>query len=159
MPVLTNVTVGQFCREMVCGLEPLPQLFESWGIDEETYLALRKNEFFQKELKAAVAEVKDMGPDSTFIVRCKVLSETFLTDMIGLMSDRMTPAEVKLGLFKQITELARLHAPKSTPGQQNGPAGPLVTFTFGPGMPGLPEKLVISSPVQEIEGPRDPFPR
>jgi hypothetical protein len=147
MPTLTNITVGQFCRELVCGLDELPDLLAEWGLTDQDYRDLRKNLWFQKELKAAVDEVRELGPDSTFIVRCKILSELFLENVVGMMGDRLTPAEVKASLFKQVTELARLHVSKNQ--INSGFAGPLVTFTFGDGMPGMPKTITVESPALE----------
>lgn len=144
MPTLNTVTQGAFCRELVCGLDDLDTILNDWGLTKQEFLELKRGEAFQKELMAAVDDVRAMGPDSTFIVRCKVLSEMFLENVVGMMGDRMVPAEVKASLFKHVTELARLQPPKNSP-QTQGPAGPLVTFTFGPGMPGMPEKLVVEA--------------
>lgn len=141
MPSLTAVTLGQFARELVLQLENLPDLLQSWNLTNEDYEELRKSKFFQNELKQAVEEVKAMGPDAGFITRAKILSETFLEDMVKIMGSSTVPAEVKVKLFEQMTNLARLHAPKAQPTREAGPAGPQVVFNFGAGMPGLPVVL------------------
>ena len=61
MPVLTTVTVGAFVRELVCGLDTLPALLDTWGLTQEEFEQLRRGEAFQKELRTAVNDVRDMG--------------------------------------------------------------------------------------------------
>ncbi len=154
MPVLTQVTAGAFCRELVTGLEPLPELLQSWQITPAQYDALRRNEWFQKELRAAVADVRDMGPDSTFIMRCKVLSEEFLGDVLGMMKSASTPPDVRARLFETITDLARLKPSKASPAAGSGGFGPQVTFNFGAGLKGVPESLTIVGEGTAVEDKR-----
>lgn len=144
MPNITAVTMGQFARELCLQLEPLEDLLASWNLTSEQYEALRKSTFFQNELKAAVKEVREMGPDAGFIARAKILSETFLTDVVKMMQTPGVDPAVKIAIFKHITELARLTPPRNSPDRAQGPVGPQVVFQFGPGMPGVPNAITIN---------------
>lgn len=137
----TAITVGQFARELVLQLEPLSDLLLSWDLTEAEFEDLKKSEFFQNELRSAVKEVREMGPDAGFITRAKILSEEFLKNVVSLMDSNTTPPEVKVNIFKHITDLARLQPAKGAAAYQ--PTGPQVIFNFGKGMPGVPETLTI----------------
>ena len=150
MPTLTQITAGSFCRELVAGLEPLPDLLKSWNMTDKEYQSLRRNEWFQKELKAAVSDVRDMGPDSTFIMRCKVLSETFLEDIVGMMQNTTTPPDVKARLFDTVTDLARLTPQKNNSSIPSGNQGPQVVFNFGAGLEGVPKSLSVTGNLPPI---------
>ena len=143
MPTLTKATLGSFCKELVLQLEPLPNFLQSWELTEDDYERLRRSEFFQNEMKAAVEEVRSMGPDAGFIARCKILSEDFLPKMVQLMEAPTTSPDVKVSLFDKFTDLARLKPSKQTQ-TDNTVKGPLVTFNFGAGMPGMPTSIDVT---------------
>lgn len=141
MSKLTAITIGQFARELVLQLEPLDDLLKSWELSEVEFEKLRTSEFFQNELRNAVKEVREMGPDAGFITRAKILSEEFLQNVVDLMTSTTTPPEVKVNIFKHITDLARLQPAKGA--AYAAPSGPQVIFNFGKDMPGVPEVLTI----------------
>lgn len=150
MPKLNNITMGSFAKELVLGLEPLDDLLQSWELTQEQYEDLRTNPNFHKELLQATEEVRALGPDAGFIMRAKILSEDFLETIVGLMGNSSVPAEVKVNIFKHITDLARLQPAKNVQ-QNNGQSGPSVIFNFGAGMPGIPEVLTIKPDPKQLE--------
>lgn len=148
MPKVTATSIGSFCRELVLQLEPIEDLLKSWELTPETYAELRKSTFFQNELRSAVAEVREMGPDAGFIARCKLLAEDSLQNMVDLMQHAHTPPEVKVKLFDTFTDLGRLKPVKQAAGgsaADGGQRGPQVVFNFGAGMRGLPTSMEVTA--------------
>lgn len=141
MPQFNQITAGTFCRELVCGLEPLEDLLQSWQLTEADYASLRKNEWFQKELVAAVADVRDLGPNSAFIMKCRAVADETLGEILGIIQNERTDPKVRVDAFKEITSLARLGPPK---GENQKDGGPVVTFHFGAGLKHAPETLTIT---------------
>lgn len=147
MPTFNRITVGVFCRELVCGLEPLSDLLDSWELTEEDYERLRQNEWFQKEVKAAVEDVRNMGPNSTFIMKCRGIAEETLGEVLEIIKNPRADARTRLDAFKLITEQGRLGPPKDAANQ----GGPSVVFNFGPGLTGIPDVLTVNQTPQQIE--------
>jgi hypothetical protein len=141
MPTFNQITAGVFCRELVCGLEPLDDLLTSWGLSEDDYQSLRKNEWFQKELLAAVADVRDLGPNSAFIMKCRAIADETLGPILEIIQNTRNDPKVRIDAFKQITDLARLGPPKGESGREGGPS---VVFNFGAGLKNAPETLTIN---------------
>lgn len=149
MPEFNQITAGTFCRELVCGIEPFEDLLESWGLTEEQYRALRQNKWFQKEIIAAVQEVKDLGPNSAFIMRCRAVADETLPQILNIIQNDRVDPKVRIDAYKQITDLGRLSPPKDTGSHASGPS---VTFNFGAGLEGIPSSLTIT-PLKDITPP------
>jgi len=143
MPTFTQFTAGQFCRELACGIEPLDELLSSWNLTPEDYQQLRHNKWFQKELITAVEEVKDLGPQSAYIMKCRAIAEETLGEVLKIIKNERVDPAVRMGAYKQITDLGRLAAPK-TDGQRGG-GGPSVVFHFGEGLKFAPAVLEVVS--------------
>ncbi len=154
MPSLNQFNVGHFCRDLACGIDDLQEVLDDWEVTPERYAELRKNTWFQKELLAAVADIKDLGPNSAFIMKCRAVAEETLGDVYQIIRDARIDPAVRVSAYKQVTELGRLAAPKSEGG---GGGGPSVTFNFGPGISGVPETLTIS-PSEECSTPTESGP-
>lgn len=150
MSQITATTLGSFCRELTLNLEPLEDLLASWELTPDAYEVLRRSEFFQNEMRAAVEEVRAMGPDAGFITRCKLLAEDALPQMVGLMTNATTPPEVKVKLFDTFTDLARLKPQKQV--AQEGSRGPAVVFNFGAGIKGIPSTIEVTPEPRLLEG-------
>jgi hypothetical protein len=127
MPNLTTLTVGRFIRELITGISPVSILLEEWGLDHDTYMELRKTKVFQQELAAAVADVQRQGPDASYVMRMKLLSEEFFGDIEKIVRDDMAPHSVKMDAIKFVAEMARLRPEK----KQDAVTGTSVNFNFG----------------------------
>jgi hypothetical protein len=144
MPNLTTLTVGRFIRELVTGISPVSTLLEEWGLDYDTYMELQKTKVFRAELARAVAELQQQGPDASYILRMKLLSEEFFGDIEKIVRDEMAPHSVKMDAIKFCAEMARLRPEKKVEAQ----TGTSVSFNFGGSIGKL---LGIETPVLEIK--------
>ena len=127
MPNLTTLTVGRFIRELITGISPVSTLLEEWGITHDDYLELQKTKVFRTELQNAIADVQRQGPDASYIMRMKLLSEEFFGDIERIVRDEMAPHSVKMDAIKFCAEMARLRPEK----KDAAPAGTTVSFNFG----------------------------
>lgn len=150
MPKLDQFNVGQFCRELACGIDGIDDVLDTWELTHDQYLELRQNPWFQKELISAVDEIKTLGPNSAFIMKCRTVAETTLPEIFNIIKNERVDPAVRVSAYKQITDLGRLAAPKT---EAQPLSGPSVVFNFGPGMPGLPTTLEINNEAALLETP------
>ncbi len=135
MPLLTPVSLGQFCRELAIQLSPLPTLLQEWNLTPEQFAILQNSAGYKHEITVIANEMAELGPDAGYVYRMKALSEIFIKDVVQIMNDTETPRSTKVELIKFCAEMARVKEKVLPANQQLQNRGPSVVFNFGAGLP------------------------
>lgn len=155
MPTLNTVTLGKFCREIACGLSPIEDLIDEWGLTPEDYDQIRESEGFKAEMQLVVREMQELGPDAGYVYRMKSLAEDQIAEVVKIMSSQDTTTSQKIELIRFVAEMSRLKEKPAPKGADfdGAPRGPHVVFHFGAGLPIKSMELTPEPPAKVIDMP------
>ena len=90
--------------ELALGLSAPDKIFERYGYDQDSALALAKNHVFQAMLKAYVDDVKEHG--LTFRAKARVQAEDLLAHSYEIATDSQAPYAVRADMIKWTAKVA-----------------------------------------------------
>lgn len=90
--------------ELALGLSAPDKIFERYGYDQNSALALAKNPVFQTVLKAYVDDVKEHG--ITFRAKARIQAEDLLAHSYEIATDAQAPYAVRADMIKWTAKVA-----------------------------------------------------
>jgi hypothetical protein len=90
--------------ELALGLSASDKIFERYGYDQDSALALAKNPIFQAAYKAYVDDVKEHG--ITFRAKARIQAEDLLAHSYEIATDTQAPYAVRADMIKWTAKVA-----------------------------------------------------
>jgi hypothetical protein len=92
--------------ELALNIEPVEQVLERNGVDNEDYLKWAMSPAFRRALAEAARDVREQG--LTFKILCQSIAQDFLGELDAKLHDADVAFGTKLDAFKTVTRLAGL---------------------------------------------------
>lgn len=147
---LSDPTKGPFdtrlAWDLAMQMDPAPDVFRRYGVDDETALELLQMPLFVDTLKRMRREIEENG--TSFRAKARVMAEDLLSHSYLMATDVEVPAPVRADLIKWTAKMGNLEpAVKKDEGSGAGSGFQFQIVFSGPGAP-----QVVGSSTTLIEG-------
>lgn len=109
----------QFVYELAISIDEPSKICDDWGVSDEEYASLMRNEVFKAQLDAWTETIKEKG--LVMSAKAKLMVEGLLPSLYEKARAVDTPAETSLLILKELSALAGL--------DKGGDLAPTTVFT------------------------------